>query len=68
MKKCPVCGSEHLTEKEEPQSFQYDVDEDAVMINVIVPVMTCGDCEFSYTDYRAEKIRDDATLPYRQKS
>lgn len=67
MKICPMCGSERLTEKKEKQSFQYNVGKDAVMINVVVPVIKCHSCGFSFTDCRAEKIRDDATLPYRQR-
>lgn len=65
MKNCPVCGSEHQTETKEKQSFQYNVGKDAIMIDVVVPVIKCHSCDFSYTDHRAETIRDKATLPYR---
>jgi len=59
--KCPVCGEKTtLLEKEETERFLYGVGKDAAKLSVVVPVVSCSECKFEFTDYRAEEIKDIA--------
>lgn len=62
---CPNCGSSLVDERDEVDSFAYGVGEPVATITVTIPVMHCRECKEAWTDYRAEEIRDSATLPYR---
>ena len=64
-RKCPICEG-HIIETREEETFIYGIDEGE--FTVIVPVMSCRHCEFSYTDYRGEEIKDQKSLEYLEKS
>lgn len=65
MTKCPVCGSDSVTESYGPQTLT-EAGINGEDLIVTVPIGHCVNCEFEWTDYRAEGIRDEATLPMRQ--
>lgn len=62
---CPVCGSGSVSEANGPQTLR-EAGINGEDLVVTVPVGRCKDCKFEWTDYRAEGIRDEATLPMRQ--
>jgi len=56
---CPSCGSRRVTVDHGPHPVRCVVPgEGHVETELEFPVMDCHDCGESYTDYRAEKIRD----------
>lgn len=61
---CASCGSDKISDKEEPEIFLYGSGPNPAKIHVTVTVTTCADCCMSYTDSRAEEIRDGAVRRY----
>ncbi|WP_133021508.1 hypothetical protein [Sphingomonas sp. PP-CE-1A-559] len=59
---CIMCGGDSFTESVESESFPFGADEDIITVNV--PVNTCVECDFSFTDFRAEEIRHDAACEH----
>jgi len=55
---CIMCSGVSLVESVETENFPFGDDE--FLISVDVPVVSCSDCGFSFTDSRAEAIRHDA--------
>lgn len=64
--KCAICDAEGVTEKLESQRFGYGVAPDTITLWAVVPVMTCGGCGESYTDYRGEEARTAAVDSYKR--
>jgi putative zinc finger/helix-turn-helix YgiT family protein len=58
-KACPVCGSSELAESLKEQTFPAG-SEGAGEVSALVPMMHCANCDFMFTDHRAEAIRHDA--------
>lgn len=56
--KCPKCHEETLREVFEKETFPFG--DDHHQIEVMVPVISCSSCGFSYTDQRSEQIRHAA--------
>ena len=63
---CDVCGSNRATESVETQPVEYALSKDeTVTIDVPqVPVISCSECECSYTDGRGEIATHDAICTY----
>ena len=59
--KCGNCGGTAVATQLEPQQFEYGTAPNIVLLTASVPVRTCGDCGFRYTDEEAETARHDAT-------
>jgi len=59
VKCCPDCGATEVRVGAEPWSFHY-THGSAVELNVVIPIWTCGACEFTYTDGHGEAIEDEA--------
>lgn len=57
---CPNCGKRSLSTVLETEKIIYGSGKDATEIPVQLPVRTCGECGFQYTDEEAEDIRHDA--------
>jgi putative zinc finger/helix-turn-helix YgiT family protein len=57
---CPVCGSEKIGTSVETDRFAYGTGPDAPQVTVQVPVRTCADCGFQFTDEEAEEARHEA--------
>ena len=60
---CPVCGKQEATEAWQQESVPFG-SENPVELQVQVPVMTCRNCGFSFTDDRAAAIRHDEVCRY----
>src|SRR5262249_40154266 len=58
--RCPVCGSGDVQSTAMEETFTYGIGENAARISVTVPLRTCGECGYQYTDYEAEELRHDA--------
>src|SRR5687768_14182288 len=59
---CPNCDSIELAENEVLESFPFG--EDEVIIQALVPMISCARCGFSYTDERAERARHAAACAH----
>lgn len=57
---CPNCGKRSLSTVLETENIIYGSGKEATEIPVELPVRTCGECGFQYTDEEAEDIRHDA--------
>jgi len=57
---CPECGSEKIQTSIEADKFAYGTSPDAPQLTVRVPVRTCLDCGFQFTDEEAEDARHEA--------
>ena len=55
---CPACKTGKTTETIELETFPYG--EEGTGIEVKVPVIRCQNCDFAYTDQRAEEARHAA--------
>jgi YgiT-type zinc finger domain-containing protein len=55
---CPNCGSTAIATINERQSFQYG--KEGPQLEAVVPVHSCSECGFQYTDSAAEDARDHA--------
>ena len=57
---CEVCGAPGITTSNEDEIFEYAIKDDIHTMTMKIPVFHCGVCEISYTDHRAEEIREAA--------
>jgi DNA-binding transcriptional regulator YiaG len=57
---CPDCASDNLDVITKAQDFEYGLSKDRSVLTAIVPVLRCQQCDFEFTDYRAEIARHDA--------
>lgn len=57
---CPNCESSKLTTSIESETFKYGGGDKAVELTASIPVLTCLDCNFQFTDETASEIRHDA--------
>jgi putative zinc finger/helix-turn-helix YgiT family protein len=57
---CPNCGKHSLSTVLETDKILYGSGKDATEIPVELPVRTCSECGFQYTDEEAEDVRHDA--------
>lgn len=57
---CPNCGKPSIRTVRETQTVAYGRGKDSIEIPVQLPVRTCTQCGFQYTDEQAEDIRHDA--------
>ena len=61
LNECPLCGLNTVAWVEIDQVIQYGVPTDPDFTDLIVrgvPTGVCSACEFSFTDCRADKLRD----------
>jgi putative zinc finger/helix-turn-helix YgiT family protein len=57
---CPSCGKSSLSTVLETTNIIHGSGKDATEIPVELPVRTCSECGFQFTDEEAEDIRHDA--------
>src|SRR5688572_22767721 len=57
---CASCGNDDVETRQDVQTFQYGVGDDAVRLSAVVPVRVCKACGFEYLDSAAESARHDA--------
>ena len=60
--KCPECGGSPITTewKYEIVPYGYGKPIKKAQVSVRVPVRHCWKCQFEWTDYAAEELRDEA--------
>jgi putative zinc finger/helix-turn-helix YgiT family protein len=56
---CPDCGCNDLSEALRTEEFQYGIGDDVVTLSAVVPIISCRECGFEFTDYRAEEVRHE---------
>lgn len=57
---CPNCGAIDVSTKSEPEQFMYGKGEAAVELTVSLPVHTCQNCGFQFTDANADNAKHEA--------
>ena len=57
---CPSCGSNHVSEANEIEHFQYGDKENAQILSVLISVHHCASCGFSFTTEDASELKHDA--------
>ena len=57
---CPSCEVSAVQWREDVRSIDYGAGEEAVQIEVEVPVGRCSACEFEFIDWRGMEKTDDA--------
>ena len=58
--RCPNCESDNVTTTLELETFTYGEASSAAQVTAEVPVRTCTNCHFQFTDGEAEEARHDA--------
>jgi putative zinc finger/helix-turn-helix YgiT family protein len=58
--RCPNCESNNVNTTIEPEPFTYGEGSSAVQLTADVPVRSCTNCGFQFTDGQAEDARHDA--------
>lgn len=60
---CPNCGRFNTTEADYRDDFNYCLpDGTTIKVNAEYPVISCSDCEESFSDWRGEQARTQANL------
>lgn len=57
---CPVCESKRIVTRELSESFPYGSGKEEVTLSAIVPVHSCQDCQFEFTDELADQEKHNA--------
>jgi putative zinc finger/helix-turn-helix YgiT family protein len=57
---CPNCGSVDLSTVPEVEAFKYGKGEEAVELSATVPLHTCHNCGFQFTDASADDAKHEA--------
>jgi len=57
---CPVCDSKSLGVRIEEDRFVYGTGAQAVELVAKIPVVTCQECSFEFTDSRADELKHEA--------
>jgi C4-type Zn-finger protein len=66
---CPACNeSGVVTWKQTTQAMPYGASPNTVVLSVEVWVGTCSECDFVFTDYRAEEARAAAVRKHLEKN
>ena len=58
--RCASCGASSVGTEMVLEEFAYGTGEDSVQLSATVPLRTCRDCGFQFTDHHAEDARHDA--------
>lgn len=56
---CVSCGSQRISTRTEEESFPYGEGDAMVTLSAEVPVHSCSECGFRFTDETADKILHD---------
>ena len=57
---CPVCESKRIVTRKLSESFPYGSGKEEVTLSAIVPVHSCQDCQFEFTDELADQAKHNA--------
>ena len=58
--RCASCGASSVGTEMVVEEFAYGTGEDSVQLRATVPMRTCRECGFQFTDHHAEDARHDA--------
>ena len=58
--RCASCGASSVGTEMVVEEFAYGTGEDSVPLRATVPMRTCRECGFQFTDHHAEDARHDA--------
>jgi DNA-binding transcriptional regulator YiaG len=58
--RCASCGASAVGTEMVVEEFAYGTGEDPVQLKATVPLRTCRDCGFQFTDHHAEVARHEA--------
>jgi DNA-binding transcriptional regulator YiaG len=58
--RCASCGASSVGTEMVVEEFAYGAGEDPVQLRATVPLRTCRDCGFQFTDHHAEGARHEA--------
>lgn len=61
---CPMCGSKRVRDAIETEVFEYGSGSDVVELKAQVPLHTCTQCDFEFTNELAEIRRHEAVCNY----
>lgn len=62
---CPQCESLNVKTTMESEEFAYGYPPEVqVRLKTVIPVRSCGDCAFQWTDHEAEEIHEQAVQAY----
>ena len=61
---CPACKTLNVREHFECETLLFGEDASEIIVNV--PVLTCDECGFAYTDERAERARHAAVCSFKK--
>ena len=57
--RCASCGAPSVVTEMVVEEFPYGTGEDRVQLKATVPMRTCRDCNFRFTDHHAETARHE---------
>ena len=57
---CAMCGSSQVTTKWQKDRFEYGGGEAKVELEVGIPVHSCAECSFEFTDHSADILQHEA--------
>lgn len=57
---CPVCESKSIVTQMRQESFPYGSGKEEVTLSAVVPVHSCQDCQFQFTDEQADQAKHNA--------
>lgn len=57
---CPVCESKSIVTQMLSESFPYGSGKEEVTLSAVVPVHSCQDCQFEFTDELADQAKHNA--------
>ena len=57
---CPVCESKRILTRKVSESFLYGSGKEEVTLSAIVPLHSCQDCQFEFTDELADQEKHNA--------
>lgn len=60
MAECPSCGSSKVAETWIDDKFEYGEGKNVSVLTAKIPLCQCGVCDLSFTDWRAEELRNEA--------
>jgi len=57
---CAMCGSSDVKTHQIEDSFEYGNGDSRVFLSALIPVHSCSECSFEFTDNKADELRHEA--------
>ena len=65
-KQCPQCSGDKLSRSLESEDLPYG--DKGVVLKCLVPVYSCHECEFEWTNWEAEDIHEKTIEAYKREN